>query len=90
MSVFRREDMVARIGGDEFVVLLPEAEEAVVENALSRIRETMGTFLEGNGTPSVSLSLGAATARESGQLMEAVRLADERMYQEKTTHTRPR
>ncbi|KAF0219533.1 MAG: response regulator [Geobacteraceae bacterium] len=82
-SVFRAEDMVARIGGDEFVVLLPEAGAAVVENALKRIRETLEDASRSlEGIP-LSLSLGTATAEDSGKLLEAMKLADERMYQDK-------
>lgn len=85
-SVFRAEDMVARIGGDEFVVLLPEADAAVVENALQRIRETLAETARSLGL-TLSLSLGAATATESGRLLEAMKLADERMYRDKLSRS---
>lgn len=82
-SVFRAEDMVARIGGDEFVVLLPEADATVVEKALKRIRETLEERSRSIDQIQVSLSLGAATAEDSSKLLEAMKLADERMYQDK-------
>ena len=81
---FRAEDMVARIGGDEFVVLLPEADSLVVDRAVQRIRSTLEENHFALGEP-VSLSLGAATALESGTLLETIRLADERMYEDKLT-----
>ncbi|SNB46776.1 PAS domain S-box protein [Geobacter sp. DSM 9736] len=84
-SVFRAEDMVARIGGDEFVVLLPEADEAAVAKAVQRVRDVLRTSSPVLGGINLSLSLGTATARESGGLLEALRLADERMYEDKLT-----
>jgi len=82
-EMFRAEDMVARIGGDEFIVLLPETDRQTVETAVTRIRK----FLAGNGqregVPTVSLSLGSATAEEPGMLLESIKLADKLMYQDK-------
>lgn len=85
MSVFRAEDMVARIGGDEFVVLLPESDATAADKALARIREMLADFNANHDGPCLSLSLGAATAEESARLTETLRLADERMYAEKQT-----
>jgi diguanylate cyclase (GGDEF)-like protein len=84
-SVFRAEDMVARIGGDEFVVLLPEADEAAVAKAVQRVRDVLKTNSPVFDGINLSLSLGTATARETGGLLEALRVADERMYEDKLT-----
>jgi len=82
-SVFRAEDMVARIGGDEFAVLLPDSDAAAVEIIMERIRTTLAAH---NGSPKevpLSLSFGAATAENGMTLVEVLKLADERMYRAK-------
>ena len=83
LTVFRAGDMVARIGGDEFVVLLPEVDEAAVARAVNRIRDMLAAsspIMEG---VKLSLSIGMATARDNGKLLEALRVADQKMYQDK-------
>lgn len=82
-EAFRTEDVVARIGGDEFAILLELANEGAAAAALARIREAV---VRCNGPESesfLSLSLGAATATVVNTLYETWKLADQRMYEEK-------
>ncbi len=79
VTVFRAEDIVARIGGDEFAVLLPESGSDVAEEAVERIRNCPEIT-----SGSVSIAFGIATAENMDQLAKALKLSDERMYQDKS------
>ncbi|MDD2696001.1 MAG: PAS domain S-box protein [Anaerolineales bacterium] len=82
-TAFRAEDVVARIGGDEFVVLLPETDHETARTALQRVRELLTAHNRSFGEPPLSISMGMATATPGDSLAEILRLADQRMYQEK-------
>jgi diguanylate cyclase (GGDEF)-like protein/PAS domain S-box-containing protein len=79
---FRNEDMIARIGGDEFVVLLPKTDEKAAHLALERIEHFLKLDNEDNATL-LSISIGMAICTEKGSLIKAIKQADERMYQNK-------
>lgn len=83
LSVFRSEDLVARIGGDEFVVILPGGDPQVAEKAVQRIRYVIEQSTSTIGGIGLSLSVGTATTDDPDRLEDALRLADERMYQDK-------
>ncbi len=76
----RDTDMVARIGGDEFGVLLPETGSGAVESVVQRIHEACEAWRGADGELRLSLSVGWAAPEPFGDLTEALRLADSRMY----------
>jgi diguanylate cyclase (GGDEF)-like protein len=79
----RRVDIVARIGGDEFVVLLPETDAAAAAIALEHVRETLQSVAEGYG-PEVTASFGAVSfVSPPSSVEEMLQLADVAMYQAK-------
>ena len=76
-SLVRRDDVVARIGGDEFGVLLRNCSEAEADHRASDIAG-------GLQAAEVAVSLGHATATTSGEFATMVAGADKAMYQAKT------
>lgn len=73
----------ARIGGDEFAVLMPGADEhrgETVLNQLQSLLELNNQFYTG---PALSFSIGAATCHAEGQLEDTLRQADLAMYDDK-------
>jgi diguanylate cyclase len=87
-EIFGREgEMVARIGGEEFVVVLPNhsIESAVLraEQALVRIREE--SFIHGNLDIRFTVSMGIAQLQEKENSSDWLKRADTALYQSKNS-----
>lgn len=83
VNVVRRTDMVARWGGEEFLIYFPGATEAVAQAVLMRIAERLrGDPLAHLGERPLTFSAGT-TAVSRGTIDEAIRRADMALYEAK-------
>ena len=73
----------ARIGGDEFVLLLPGADERAGEVMLERVRSLIELNNQYYPGATLSFAMGFATAQKGERLEAAVSRADERMFDDK-------
>lgn len=85
---FRAEDVVARVGGDEFIALMPTTDNTTAEQIAMRIYKRLEAHNTENNEIPLSMSLGVATAEKGERLANALQQADERMYREKFTRRR--
>ena len=81
---FRTGDVVARIGGDEFAVLLPHVTRETVEKAVIKLQKAISEENANNAEFLLSLSIGMAIdANKKVDLIRLFREADSDMYREK-------
>ncbi|SHI21536.1 sensor domain-containing diguanylate cyclase [Pollutimonas bauzanensis] len=85
-KAIEKSSQAARIGGDEFMVLLPGIEEQEGNGILNSIRQLVELNNQFYTGPALSLSMGIATCRESHRLPDALREADMAMYEDKRQH----
>lgn len=86
IHMFRKSDTIARFGGDEFVLLLPEISQAeVAKNVAERILHSFHKPFEFDGLKiSITASIGIAFFPDDGEDADTViRNADIAMYQAK-------
>lgn len=85
-NCFREQDIVARIGGDEFTALVVHDKNDRIEKVLThRIHKAFQHPFRGNmGDLTLSFSIGFASYPEEATDIEAlISIADKRMYEEK-------
>ena len=81
-SLARQGDTVARWGGEEFVVVLPETDLEGAHRFAERLRRTIEA--QSVGDMQTSTSCGVATMLPEDNVEELLRAADQALYQAKT------
>ena len=80
----RRPDIVARVGGDEFLILMPETDLEQAKNVVHRQLELCGEKIKSAGWP-IGMSIGVVSCAKTCTLDELVKAADSQMYSAKQT-----
>ena len=81
----RKDDMVARVGGDEFVVLLRDIASFDVTKVAEKITQALSEpFTTATNTLSITTSIGVATyPQDGGDASALINNADSAMYEAK-------
>lgn len=86
VDTFREEQLVGRIGGEEFVALLPDTTPAQALVAVERVRKAVGGSpirVPGGAAVHITLSGGIALLRDGDTVESAIDRADKAMYRAK-------
>ena len=83
----RKSDMVFRIGGDEFMMLLPDTPLKGAKVQADRVRSALASapiILDDQKDPiRLTASMGISCYADSGDVAELIHIADERLYTSK-------
>jgi diguanylate cyclase (GGDEF)-like protein len=82
-SVFRQEDIVSRIGGDEFVILLPTTGDHEAKVIIKRMNKQFDLYNKEHADLPINISIGVSSVRKGESLQEHLKIADNLMYEEK-------
>jgi diguanylate cyclase (GGDEF)-like protein/PAS domain S-box-containing protein len=79
---FRAGDVIARIGGDEFAVVLIQTSKSGAQSAVDRLRQN----IQKHEDELLSIAVGMAIGEDGDYLPAVMRLADDRMYNDKAVY----
>lgn len=83
----REDEIAARIGGDEFLILLPKTSIAEAENIINRIKDKCSNAKKYPIKPSISFGY-SVKEHMTEDIMNAYKVAEDRMYNNKLTESK--
>jgi diguanylate cyclase (GGDEF)-like protein len=82
-EALRNDDILCRLGGDEYGMICIKTNEQTADLIKQRIQEKIDYYNQSSGQVPIQVAVGTATTDTPGSLVEAFRLADDRMYLDK-------
>jgi diguanylate cyclase (GGDEF)-like protein len=83
-TALRPDDIVCRLGGEEFVAVLPNCSVHDAVEAMDRVRTELAAALVGGSAPTFTASFGVADGGSDGNLEEVLARADQALYRAKS------
>ena len=79
----RKDDIIARVGGDEFSIIFPKTDEADTDMIIQRINKLISQ--EKIGPLDFSIAFSSETKNDDESIDSIIKIAEDRMYRKKLT-----